>query len=1045
MARGSKREALHARATLRARLRLATVAMTLLAVLLALCATTAVARPSGSGGASPFVDPPKVTRNPANQSVLEGQSASFTSTATGSPAIRWQVSANGGAAWTTIEGATSTTYAIASTVASENGDQFRAVFTNAGGETISKTATLTVERSPSITLQPKGVSTTEGHAATFEAAASGTPTPTVQWQSSTNAGSTWKAISGATTTSYTINSVKTSESGIELRAVFKNSAGEAITEPATLTVTAAPKVTKEPTSSTVFQGESASFEAAATGAPTPAVQWEVSTDGGGAWASIAEATHDQLVISDALASESGYQYRAVFTNSDGTATSSVATLTVQAVPVITEQPQSATVLTGANATFEAAAEGAPAPTVSWEVSTNSGSSWSAVAGAEQDRLTVADASAGESGYEYRAVFTNTAGKTDSSPAVLTVSSTDYSGYGWGLNSHGQVGIGSSASEIDQPEPIHGLQFITAIAGGMRHSLALLADGSVYAWGFNGFGQLGDEGAAAARSPILVEHLSGVKAIAAGGEHSLALLDNGTAMAWGDDESGQLGDDRTINSEVPVAVKGLTGVVALSAGEEDSLALRENGTVMAWGNNEEGQLGTGSVHSSSVPVEVKGLKDVKAIAAGGQFSMALLDDGTVEAWGDDSYDQLGNAGVLGNEPGEEENLHSTVPVAVEGLADVTSIAAGRTHALALVQGGTVDAWGADAEGELGNAQTEPASDVPAAVSGLTHAIAVSAGYEESVALLEGGELMSWGADNYGTLGDGTQGEGSDVPVAVRGIGGAVGVAAGGSQMLAFGEALPTVTRIEPSEGPLAGGTTVTITGTDLGSATAVQFGSKEATSFKVDSQTSVTAVAPEGSGTVNVVVTTEAGATPIATADRFSYRPAPTVTKLSVKSGPASGHTTVTITGTEFTGASAVDFGGVEAIEHTVNSSTSITAVTPENTSGEVYVTVAATGGTSATGTRNRFKYTPAITSLMPDGGPLAGGTVVSVSGAGFAAGTGTTKFKFGKAASRHVECESETSCRVTVPAASSAGTVTVEASANKANSVAEAGDQYTYE
>lgn len=1019
--------------------------------LCALCALApaALARTAGpDGGAKPAIAPPKITKQPSSVAVAEGASASFECIATGASTTQWQISTNGGTSWAPIEGATSSTYTIASTTMAENGDEFRVVFTNAGGETISKAATLTVEKAPAITKQPNNALVVEGHAATFEAAASGSPTPTVQWQSSLNGGLTWKNVSGATNTTLTVNNVKAAESNTEYRAIFKNVLGEATTNAATLTVAAAPSITKQPSSITVTEGEYAVFEATASGSPNPEVQWEVSTNSGATWSPIPEANYDQYAVSSTKGSEDGNEYRATFTNIAGSTATAAATLTVQAVPVVTLQPQSTTILAGANATFEAAGKGTPTPTVQWEVSTNSGTSWSAVSGATADQLSISAAPLSDNGYEYRAAFANRVGTAYSSAATLTVSATDYSAYGWGMNNRGEVGTGSNLNAVKQPMPITALHFVTAMAGGERHSLALLANGTVYAWGFNGHGQIGDEGATNVRTPLLVENLQDVKAIAAGGNHSLALLANGTVMAWGDDEHGQLGNGKTTDSEVPVPVKNLTNAVAIAAGEEDSMALLENGTVMTWGDDSAGELGTGGAQSlSDVPVEVRGLSGVKAIAAGGSFDLALLENGTVVAWGDDGHDQLGNQGVLETgfeSESEEEGVISPSPVPVEGLTGVKAIAAGSTHALALLDGGTVMAWGDDGEGELGNGAIEDKNDTPAPVTGLSHVTQISAGNQDSIALLESGNLAAWGSNTFGQLGDDAEGAPSDVPVTVQNVSGAFGVAAGGFHMLAFGEALPAVTGLSPQAGPTAGGTTVTITGTNLGQASAVRFGSTPARSFTVDSPTSITAVSPGGTGTVNVVVSTSSGETPEVPADQFTYRVPPTVTKLSAKGGPASGGTTVTILGTEFTGATKVEFGGVPASEFKVNAATSITAVAPANVSGTVYVTVTAVGGTSATSSKGKFKYTPTIASISPGSGPHAGGTTVEVTGAGFALGS-ATKFKFGRATVKSVDCTSATTCILTTPVVSAAGTVVVKATADKASSVAAPGDEFTYE
>jgi hypothetical protein len=166
--------------------------------------------------------------------------------------------------------------------------------------------------------------------------------------------------------------------------------------------------------------------------------------------------------------------------------------------------------------------------------------------------------------------------------------------------------------------------------------------------------------------------------------------------------------------------------------------------------------------------------------------------------------------------------------------------------------------------------------------------------------------------------------------------------------------PTVSKVEPNTGSAAGGTSVTITGTGFTGATAVKFGSNSAASFTVASPTSITAVSPAGSGTVDVTVTGPAATSPTSTADQFTYEPL-TVTKVEPNRGPPGGGTTVTITGTGFTGATAVHFGTVSATSFTVNSATSITAVSPKGR-GKVEITVTTPAGTSPTSPADQFTY-----------------------------------------------------------------------------------------
>jgi hypothetical protein len=169
------------------------------------------------------------------------------------------------------------------------------------------------------------------------------------------------------------------------------------------------------------------------------------------------------------------------------------------------------------------------------------------------------------------------------------------------------------------------------------------------------------------------------------------------------------------------------------------------------------------------------------------------------------------------------------------------------------------------------------------------------------------------------------------------------------------AAPSVSGVRPVEGPEAAGTSVEITGSGFSGATAVRFGAANATSFKVNSGNSITAVAPAGSGTVDVTVETPVGTSHAGPSDHFTYQPPPTVSEISPKVGPPTGGTEVTITGTHFTNGSTVKFGSTPATGVKVNSAESITATSPEG-SGAVHVTVTTAGGTSATGLADEFTY-----------------------------------------------------------------------------------------
>jgi alpha-tubulin suppressor-like RCC1 family protein len=334
-----------------------------------------------------------------------------------------------------------------------------------------------------------------------------------------------------------------------------------------------------------------------------------------------------------------------------------------------------------------------------------------------------------------------------------------------------------------PASLTGPEVAIALAAGSAHNLAADAAGHVWAWGANGFGQLGDGTTTARTNPIQVPELEGVIAVAAGDDHSLALLADGSVRAWGANAAGQLGDGTSQDQARPVVVQGLEHVRSLAAGHAFSLALQTDGTVWAWGANEAGQLGDGSNTPSGLPVRVRGLEGVEMIAAGAYFGLARKADGSVWAWGADEYGQLGQG-----TPSPGRNA----PVPVARLSRITTIAAGSYHALAVDASGTVWAWGANWFDELGGSfdetcvhagQQHPCSSVARPVGGLERPIArVAAGEFHSLGLASDGTVWAWGRNADGELGDGTR-ESSRVPVQVRGLAGEAAIAAGGRHSLA----------------------------------------------------------------------------------------------------------------------------------------------------------------------------------------------------------------------------------------------------------------------
>jgi large repetitive protein len=250
--------------------------------------------------------------------------------------------------------------------------------------------------------------------------------------------------------------------------------------------------------------------------------------------------------------------------------------------------------------------------------------------------------------------------------------------------------------------------------------------------------------------------------------------------------------------------------------------------------------------------------------------------------------------------------------------------------------------------------------------------------------------------------------------------------------------PTVSGISPTDGPASGGTLVTVTGTGFTLASAVDFGTTPGTNLTIVSDTSLTVDSPAGTGTVDVTVVTPGGMSPTSPADQFTFAAAPAVTGLDPAFGPAAGGTMVTITGTGFTGATAVDFGAIAASSFTVVSATSITADSPAGT-GTVHVTVTTLGGTSPTVTADQFTYAPTVASINPTSGVTAGGTLVTVMGTGF---TGVTAVHFGTAAATDLTIVSPT--ELTVDSPPGTGLVNVTVTSPSGTSPTSPADQFNY-
>ena len=330
---------------------------------------------------------------------------------------------------------------------------------------------------------------------------------------------------------------------------------------------------------------------------------------------------------------------------------------------------------------------------------------------------------------------------------------------WGSNIYGELGNGVNGGGQQQTVPVK-VSFLTDIidiAVGGNVSFALKNDGTVWAWGANYYGQLGNGNNTDSNVPVKVNLLNGIIAISVKSSHCLALKNDGTVWSWGNNNAGQLGNGSKVNTNIPLQIITLNGIIAIAAGGNHSFAIKNDGTVWAWGRNSQGQLGMGTFTEWYLtPVQVSALTNITAISLLDHSSLALKGDGTMLSWGDNTYGQLGIGSFT----------YSKVPVPITSLSGIKAIAGGFYHSIALKNDGTLQTWGSNSSGELGNG-TYTNSNVPVQVSSLTRVTSISGGISHSLAIKDNSTAMTWGGNGSGQLGIGSYTD-SNVPMLVKGL-------------------------------------------------------------------------------------------------------------------------------------------------------------------------------------------------------------------------------------------------------------------------------------
>jgi hypothetical protein len=625
--------------------------------------------------------PPWVTNQPNFLNVPAGGNASFAVGVIGTAPV--------GCQWlfddVAIANATNHSLVVSNVQTASQG-YYQVVLVNPVAVTTNLTGILQViPESPTLVSGPVSATVAAGNAAAFNASFTGSTPMLIQWYCNDF------LLPGANAAQLLISNAQQSAAGC-YSVTASNSIGTVASLPASLTVLPAkPSFVLEPASVAAVAGNDVAFSSQAIG--TDDNLYPITH----AWyfqnTRISGQTGPQLVL-PAIAATNAGAYFVVASNLYGSATSTVAQLTVYVPPVLLTGLSNVVVTAGSSLTLGVTAIGTPALGYTWTLNqpafdyfpvslfpptnppTPPGTLTNTTA-----YITLTNIQPSQAGY-YSITVTNQFGSASSSGKVSVLPQAAQV-VAWGDDSGGQIDVPTNLDDV------------VAIAGGDDHSVALCQNGTLVAWGAD------DEG----QTDVPTNALPFV-AIAAGAEHNLAIAADGSVAGWGNDDSGQI--------DIPA---GVSSALSVAAGDSHSLALLSSGLVIAWGDNTYGQLNLpGPLLEYYWYGEPNwGWVSAQAIAAGRNHSLALLAGGTVTGWGDNVF---GQASPPAN------------------LTNAVAIAAGSLHSVALRSDGTVTVWGDDTFGE---------TNVP---PGLSNVVAIAAGDYHSYALRSDGSVVAWGDDTFG---------------------------------------------------------------------------------------------------------------------------------------------------------------------------------------------------------------------------------------------------------------------------------------------------------
>jgi len=683
---------------------------------------------------------------------LSTTDGTWTGTATITYTYQWQRSG------TNISSATSSTYTL---VQADVGNTIRCVVTGTnsyGNSSANSNSTASVSAiapgAPTI-----GTATTVSKTSatvTFTAPASNGGATITTYTATSSPGNITGTVSQSGSGTITVTGL-TAGTNYTFTVTATNSAGTSSASSASnqITTTVVPGAPTIGTA-TVVSGTSAtvSFTAPADDGGATITTYTATSSPGNVTGTLSQAGSGTITVTG-LTPGTNYTFTVTATNSVGTSAASAAsnqitTVTVPGAPTI----GTATATSGTTATvaFTAPASDGGATITTYTATSSPGGITGTLSQAGSGTITVTGLSASTT-YTFTVTATNSAG-TGAASASSNSITTPLAGniWSWGINSFGQLGIGNNIGVLNPTQNVANTTNWSQVYSGEGSTGGVKTDNTLWMWGRNNYGQLGDNTITNRNSPIqTVSGTTNWTQVSTGGMQSGGIKTDGTLWIWGRNNFGQLGNNTLTNVSSPIqTVSGGTNWRQLSLGRNQSAAIKTDGTLWTWGRNNYGQLGDNTRIDVSSPIQTvaggTNWKQVSNSSAG--TIMAVKTDGTLWGWG------INNSGGLGNN--NTSQISSPVQT-VSGGTNWSQVSAGYYFSAAVKTDGTLWTWGRNSYGQLGDETRIDKSSPIQTVAGTTTWTQVSAGRDMIAGIKTDNTLWTWGRNNYGSggaLGDGT---------------------------------------------------------------------------------------------------------------------------------------------------------------------------------------------------------------------------------------------------------------------------------------------------